>query len=174
METHASLITAPVKNLRKCVFLLTAAAAAAAIRHPAQLLLQHNGRPTLTMPVFSELLFIMSLKDVKRFLKDSMKSASPLFSYNLEGDGEVHSQKSWWAIMCFFLFAWLVSSSNGSAHAWNDTCFISPTAPPLHHPVKSLKGRWQREGGRPAWLINANVIGSERPRLHLAANYISI
>lgn len=80
-----------MKNLRKCVFLLTAAAAAAAFRHPAQLLLQHNGRPTLTMPVFSELLFIMSLKDVKRFLKDSMKSASPLFSYNLEGDGEVHS-----------------------------------------------------------------------------------
>ena len=36
--------------------------------------------PTFTMPVFSELLFIMSLKDVKRFLKDSMKSASPLFS----------------------------------------------------------------------------------------------
>lgn len=38
------------------------------------------GQPTFTMPVFSELLFIMSLKDVKRFLKDSMKSASPLFS----------------------------------------------------------------------------------------------
>ena len=35
------------------------------------------------MPVFSELLLIMSLKEVKRFLKDSMKSASPLFSYSL-------------------------------------------------------------------------------------------
>lgn len=43
------------------------------------------GQPTFTMPVFSELLFIMSLKDVKRFLKDSMKSASPLFSYSLGG-----------------------------------------------------------------------------------------
>lgn len=39
-----------------------------------------DSQPTFTMPVFSELLFIMSLKDVKRFLKDSMKSASPLFS----------------------------------------------------------------------------------------------
>lgn len=43
-------------------------------------------QPTLTMPVFSELLFIMSLKEVKRFLKDSMKSASPLFSYSLGGE----------------------------------------------------------------------------------------
>lgn len=75
-------------------------------------------------------------------------------------------------IFCW-LFAWLVSSSNGSARAWNDTCFMLPPAPPLPHPVKSLKGRWRR-GGRPAWLINANVIGSERPRLHFAASYISI
>ena len=35
------------------------------------------------MPVFSELLLIMSLKEVKRLLRDSMKSASPLFSYSL-------------------------------------------------------------------------------------------
>lgn len=35
---------------------------------------------TFTMPVFSELLFIMWLKEVKRCLRDSMKSASPLSS----------------------------------------------------------------------------------------------
>lgn len=50
-----------------------------------------GNKPTFTMPVFSELLLIMLLKDVKRFLKDSMKSASPLFSQSLGGD-EVESQ----------------------------------------------------------------------------------
>lgn len=104
-----------------------------------------------------------------------MKSASPLFSYSLEGHGAAHElgELADDHTECFFSFfaVCLVGFQfkRLDVRQGQHLLSVSP-APPLHHPVKSLKGRRRREGGSPTRLISANVIGSEWPRPHLAAS----
>ena len=50
------------------------------------------------------MLFIMSLKEVKRFLRDSMKSASPLFSYSLRGERRRRKRRSKVKVRVNFMF----------------------------------------------------------------------